>query len=88
MKKIKGLTQKEVEEKIKQGKTNKIKIKTNESILKIIRKNIFTYFNLIFLILAILLIAAQSYRNLTFLIIIIINICNWNFPTNQSQKLH
>lgn len=48
MKKIKGLTQKEVEEKIKQGKINKIKIKTNESFSKIICKNIFTYFNFYF----------------------------------------
>jgi len=74
MESIKGLTSKEIEEKIKQGKTNKVKIKTNESILKIIRKNIFTYFNLIFLILTILLITAHSYRNLTFLIIITINV--------------
>ena len=29
----------EIEEKTKQGKTNKIKIKANESVLKIIRKN-------------------------------------------------
>lgn len=74
MESIKGLTSKEIEEKIKQEKTNKVKIKTNESILKIIRKNIFTYFNLIFLILTILLITAHSYRNLTFLIIITINV--------------
>ncbi len=74
MDEVKGLTKKEVEEKIKQGKTNKIKNKTNESVLKIISKNIFTYFNLIFLILAILLITSHSYRNLTFLIIITINI--------------
>lgn len=74
MKDIKGLTQKEVEEKIRQGKTNKITIKTNESFLKIICKNVFTYFNLIFLILASLLIIAKSYRNLSFLIIIVINI--------------
>ena len=74
METIKGLTHEEVEEKIKQGKTNKIKIKANESILKIISKNIFTYFNLIFLILAMLLITSQSYRNLTFLGIIITNI--------------
>ena len=71
---IKGLTHKEVEEKIKQGKSNKVKIKTNESILKILRKNIFTYFNFIFLILTILLITSHSYRNLTFLGIIITNI--------------
>ena len=74
METIKGLTHEEVEEKIKQGKSNKVKIKTNESILKIIRKNIFTYFNFIFLILTILLITSHSYRNLTFLGIIITNI--------------
>ena len=74
MESIKGLTSKEIEEKIKQGKTNKVKIKTNESILKILRKNIFTYFNFIFLILTILLITSHSYRNLTFLGIIITNI--------------
>lgn len=74
METIKGLTHEEVEEKIKQGKPNKVKIKTNESILKILRKNIFTYFNFIFLILTILLITSHSYRNLTFLGIIITNI--------------
>ena len=74
METIKGITHEEVEEKIKQGKLNKVKIKTNESILKILRKNIFTYFNFIFLILTILLITSHSYRNLTFLGIIIINI--------------
>lgn len=74
METIKGLTHEEIEEKIKQGKSNKVKIKTNESILKILRKNIFTYFNFIFLILTILLITSHSYRNLTFLGIIITNI--------------
>ena len=74
-----------IEEKTKQGKTNKIKIKANESILKIIRKNIFTYFNLIFLILAILLITSQSYRNLTFLIIITINILIGIFQQIKSK---
>ena len=73
MKKIKGLTQKEVEEKIKQGKINKIKIKTNESFSKIICKNIFTYFNFIFLVLSILVVISGSFRNLTFLPVIIIN---------------
>lgn len=74
MESIKCLTHEEVEEKIKQGKSNKVKIKTNESIFKILRKNIFTYFNFIFLILTILLITSHSYRNLTFLGIIITNI--------------
>ena len=85
MEELKGLTQKEIEEKIKQGRTNKIKFKANESILKIISKNIFTYFNLIFLILAVLLITSQSYRNLTFLIIITINILIGIFQQIKSK---
>ena len=85
MENLKGLTPEEVEEKIKQGKTNKIKIKVNESIFKIICKNIFTYFNLIFLVLAILLITSQSYRNLTFLIIITINILIGIFQQIKSK---
>ena len=85
MEELKGLTQKEIEEKIKQGRTNKIKSKASESILKIISKNIFTYFNLIFLILAVLLITSQSYRNLTFLIIITINILIGIFQQIKSK---
>ena len=42
-------------------------------VLHIILKNVFTYFNLIFLIISILLIMAKSYKNLTFLPIIIFN---------------
>ena len=85
MDKVKGLTREEVEEKVKQGKLNKIKTKANESIFKIIIKNIFTYFNLIFLILAILLITSQSYRNLTFLTIITINILIGIFQQIKSK---
>ena len=70
MEELKGLTTEEIEEKTKQGKTNKIKIKANESILKIIRKNIFT---------------SQSYRNLTFLIIITINILIGIFQQIKSK---
>ena len=40
---------------------------------EIVHNNIFTYFNLIFLILAILLCLVGSFRNLTFLPVIICN---------------
>lgn len=71
---IKGLTTEEVNKKAEQGKVNKITISTDENIGKIIRKNIFTYFNLIFLIITLLLLATRSYRNLTFLPVIIANV--------------
>ncbi len=40
---------------------------------EIIHENVFTYFNLIFVVLAVLLIIVGSFRNLTFLPVIIIN---------------
>ena len=74
MKKINGLTNREVEEKIALGKVNKINFETSESISTIIKKNIFTYFNVIFMILAILVTFAGAFRNLTFLIVVTINV--------------
>lgn len=68
-----GLTDAEVEERKKLKLTN-IEVKPpSKSTLEIIRTNIFTYFNLIFLLIAIILLAVKSYRDLTFLPIIISN---------------
>ncbi|BDR56931.1 HAD-IC family P-type ATPase [Xylocopilactobacillus apis] len=47
--------------------------KKNDGVMAIIAKNIFTYFNAIFLGISVLLIVAGSYRNLTFLPIVIAN---------------
>ena len=87
MKKVSGLTNKEVEEKIVLGKVNKINFKTSESIPAIIKKNIFTYFNVIFMILAILVVFAGAYRNLTFLIVVTINVLIGIFQQIRSKKV-
>ena len=87
MKKVSGLTNREVEEKIVLGKVNKINFKTSESISTIIKKNIFTYFNVIFMILAILVIFAGAYRNLTFLIVVTINVLIGIFQQIRSKKV-
>ncbi len=47
--------------------------KKDNAVRDIIKKNVFTYFNAIFLLLTILLICARSYRSLTFLPVIIGN---------------
>ena len=68
-----GLTDAQVKERMEKGWSNQAvdtPEKTNEQIIK---ENTFTYFNLIFLVLGILLIIARSYRSLTFLPVIIIN---------------
>ena len=85
--KINGLTNREVEEKIALGKVNKINFETSESISTIIKKNIFTYFNVIFMILAILVIFAGAFRNLTFLIVVTINVLIGNFQQIRSKMV-
>ena len=87
MKKVNGLTNREVEEKIVLGKVNKINFKTSESISTIIKKNIFTYFNAIFMILAILVTFAGAFRNLTFLIVVTINVLIGIFQQIRSKKV-
>ena len=70
---MEGLNDIQVQERVEKGWINYVvesPEKTNEQIVK---DNIFTYFNLIFFVLSILLIIAGSYRSLTFLPIIIAN---------------
>lgn len=68
-----GLTGREVEERVTQGLSNRTDITTGKTAGKIIKSNILTYFNLIFLILTVLLCMVGSFRNLTFLPVIIGN---------------
>lgn len=87
MKKINGLTNREVKEKIALGKVNKINFETSESISTIIKKNIFTYFNVIFMMLAILVTFAGAFRNLTFLIVVTINVLIGIFQQIRSKMV-
>lgn len=68
-----GLTSQQVQEHRLHGWINKEVDPTSKSTKDIIKENVFTYFNLIFLVLAILLCIAGSFRNLTFLPVIIAN---------------
>lgn len=68
-----GLTDAEVAQRVEQGLTNHTDISTDKTTKEIVVSNVFTYFNLIFLVITILLIAVGSFRNLTFLPIIIGN---------------
>lgn len=70
---IRGLCAAEVEERIRQGKDNRADVGTGLTTAEIIRSNTFTYFNVIFLVITILLCLVGSFRNLTFLPIIIAN---------------
>ena len=69
-----GLTDKQVEKYKKNGWSNEAVKPLVRTAKEIVAENIFTYFNLIFLILTLLLCLVNSFRNLTFLPIIIANI--------------
>lgn len=70
---INGLTKAEVEQRVKAGKVNKAVDDQFKSTAQIIKENVFTYFNLIFLVLAILLVLVGAFKDLTFLPVIILN---------------
>ncbi len=68
-----GLTNRQVQEHRDGGWSNLSVDPPAQTTKEIIHENVFTYFNLIFLVLAILLCLVGSFRNLTFLPVIIIN---------------
>lgn len=68
-----GLQQEQVLQRQEEGLVNRSVSSATKTTSDIIKENVFTYFNAIFLILAILLIAVGSFRDLTFLIVITAN---------------
>ncbi|MCI9217575.1 MAG: cation-translocating P-type ATPase [Dorea sp.] len=68
-----GLTEAQVRERQENGWRNTQVAPPSQTIGEIIYENVFTYFNLIFVVLAVLLCLVGSFRNLTFLPVIIIN---------------
>ena len=69
-----GLSSSQVEKRTADGYVNATVDTTSKSTSKIILSNIFTYFNIIFFVLAlVLIIAGTSISNLTFLAVVIVN---------------
>ena len=68
-----GLTSQQVQEHRLHGWTNKAVDPPSKTTKEIIHDNVFTYFNLIFVVLAVLLCIVGSFRDLTFLPVIIAN---------------
>lgn len=69
----KGLTGQQVQEHRLHGWTNKAVEPPSKTTKEIVHENVFTYFNLIFVVLAVLLCLVGSFRDLTFLPVIIAN---------------
>ena len=69
----KGLTREEVEERVEEGRVNVLSTSSTKSVGQIVLENVFTFFNMIFVFIAVILIAVKSYRELTFIVIIVLN---------------
>ena len=83
---IMGLTSEEVRVRIDNGQTNHTDISTQKTVGQIVKSNLLTYFNLIFLILTVLLCIVGSFRNLTFLPVIIGNTVIGIFQELRAKK--
>lgn len=70
----KGLSREQVEAYVRNGWTNEPVEPPSKTIQEIVKSNLFTYFNLVFAVLAVLLIIVGSFRNLTFLPVILANL--------------
>lgn len=69
-----GLNSDQVNEYFENGWSNEPVEPPSKTVQEIIKSNLFTYFNLVFAVLAALLILAGSFRNLTFLPVILANL--------------
>lgn len=81
-----GLTAEEVSERVKNGQSNGSDIKT-KSVPAIFRDNIFTLFNLINVILAMLVALVGSWRNMLFMGVIVSNIAIGIFQEIRSKRV-
>lgn len=63
------------------------KKRDQNSVLAIVCRNVFTYFNLVFAVISVLLISARSYRSLSFLPIIILNIVIGIFQQIRAKQV-
>lgn len=83
---VQGLTSAEVNERINKGLVNQADTSTEKSTKEIILSNTLTYFNLIFLVITVLLCLVGSFRNLTFLPIVIGNMLIGIFQEIRAKK--
>ncbi len=70
---LRGLTEKQVKQRIAEGRVNRSPHSSNNTILKIILRNTLTIFNLVNLILALMIISVGAYKNLLFILVAIAN---------------
>ena len=82
-----GLSAREVQERVARGLVNRTDATPGKSVREIVRSNTLTYFNFIFLVITVLLCIVGSFRNLTFLPIVIGNTLVGIFQEIRAKKV-
>lgn len=83
---IRGLSSREVESRIRHGLVNLPAESGSKSFRQIIHENVFTFFNLIFIVLAVLLATAGRFTDMTFLAVAAANTCIGIVQEIRSKK--
>lgn len=81
-----GLSDEQVQQRLKNKLVNNTKQKTSKSYFKIFFDNIFTFFNMIWLLIFIALLLVKSYINLFFMVVIVLNTSIAIFQEIRSKK--
>lgn len=81
-----GLTTEEVQERVSKGLTNRTKKGSSKTYGRIIFTNIFTFFNLLILFIAGLLISVGAYKDIFFLVIVFLNTVIGIFQEIKAKK--
>ncbi len=81
-----GLTPEQAEERRQNGLANRIDEDQGKSLKKILFDNVFTFFNLLNFSLAFCLLLVGSYRNMLFILIVIVNILIGTVQEYRAQK--
>ena len=81
-----GLTSEEVDIQIDLGNVNVAKDRAGKTYLKIITDNLFTFFNLVWAIITVVLISVGAFTNLTYLFIVIPNIAIATFQQLRAKR--
>jgi len=81
-----GLTTEEAGALINRGLCNKAESKAGKSYLRIIYDNLFTFFNMIWAIVTVVLISIGSYSNLTFLAVVLPNVLIATYQELRAKK--
>ena len=84
---LRGLTSAEADARAAQGLTNRQSDPGGKSAGEIIRSNTLTFFNLIFAVIAVLLCLVGSYRNLTFLPVVVGNTLIGIFQELRAKRI-